>query len=269
MFSRMSKGWNIAMNALRVLNANKQLMIFPILSGITLLAVVGSFFAGVFFTSGFDSIATDNKMYPILFLFYLVAYFIIVFFNMALIHCTTLYFKGEELSVSKGLSFSISRVGLIFMWAVFSATIGTLLKAIQDNLGTIGKIIVGLLGFVWSAATFFVIPVIAYEKLTPIEATKRSIELMKDKWGEAVVANFSFSGLVLLSFMAIGISAIAVSELINEGLGIGIFVCGMGLIAIMTSAIRSIIVSAAYHDVDGDMDIHFNKASLEDLFAQK
>ncbi len=269
MFTRISKGWNIAMNALRVLNANKQLMVFPILSGITLLAVIGSFFASVFYTSGFDAIATDNQMYPILFLFYLVAYFVIVFFNMALIHCTTLYFRGEEASVSTGLSFSLSRIGLILMWAIFSATIGTILKAIQDNLGTIGKIIVGILGFAWSAATFFVIPVIAYEKLTPIDATKKSIELMKEKWGEAVVANFSFSGLVLLSFLIIGIVAIAVSELVNEGLGIGLFVGGMGLVAIMTSAVRSIIVSAAYHVVDGDMDVRFNKQLLEDLFAQK
>jgi len=41
--------------------------------------------------------------YLILFLFYLVNYFIVVFFNMALIHCARLAFKGEEVTLGKGL----------------------------------------------------------------------------------------------------------------------------------------------------------------------
>jgi len=50
---------------------------------------------------------------------------------MALIHCTRMYFKGEEVSVKAGLQFSLSRIGAIFSWAVFAATVGLILKTIR------------------------------------------------------------------------------------------------------------------------------------------
>jgi len=37
-------GWKLSMNSLKILKANQQLIIFPILSGISLLLVIGSFF---------------------------------------------------------------------------------------------------------------------------------------------------------------------------------------------------------------------------------
>lgn len=104
-----------------------------------------------------------------------------MFFNVALMHCTKLYFSGEEVTLQKGLQFSISRLGTILSWALFAATVGTLLKIIQENLGKIGKIVIGLIGIVWNVATFFVVPVIAYENTNATGAFKRSVQLMKEK----------------------------------------------------------------------------------------
>ena len=267
--SRISNGWQLAKNALSVLGVNKQLLIFPVLSGLTILVVIASFFAGINYSVGFGDFTSRTEIYSVVFLFYMVAYFIVVFFNMALIHCATLYFKGEDASVSQGLAFSWSRVGLIVAWAAFAATVGTTLKIIQDNLGTVGKIIAGLLGFVWSAATFFVVPVIAYEKTGPLQSIKRSTLLMKEKWGESVVANFSFGALALFAIILLGIVSIGISELINESLGIAIAVAGFGLIAIVVSAIKSIIIGAAYHNIDSDIDLHFNRQLLDGLFKEK
>src|SRR5258705_9027691 len=107
---------------------------------------------------------------------------------MALVHCTRLYFKGEAFTIRDGLRFSMSRLGAIFSWAFFAATVGLILKMIQDNAGWLGKIIIGLIGWIWSVATFFVVPVIAYENLGPVDAFKRSSSLMKQKWGESLGA---------------------------------------------------------------------------------
>src|SRR5215471_15122659 len=173
-FDRISNGWTIAMNSFKVLKENKQLVIFPILSGISLMLVIGSFVVGILATAGWDVENIEGGRwffnYGIMFLFYLVNYFIVVFFNMALIHCTHLYFKGEKPSVSDGLRFSLSRIGVIFSWAVVAATVGFILRIIQENAGWLGKIITGLIGVVWSIATFFVVPIIAYEKLGPLAA---------------------------------------------------------------------------------------------------
>ncbi|MBS1654274.1 MAG: hypothetical protein JSU05_05460, partial [Bacteroidetes bacterium] len=154
-FDRLSNGWKISMNSFKVLKENKQLIIFPVLSGISLVLVMGSFVVAILAAAGWnvDSIDTENTSqvtyYLYLFGFYLVNYFIVVFFNMALIHCTRMYFHGEEVSVKAGIQFSLSRIGVIFSWAVFAATVGTILKAIQENSGTVGKIITGLIGIVW------------------------------------------------------------------------------------------------------------------------
>lgn len=151
-FDRMANGWEISKLSFRVLRANSSLIIFPILSGISLLLILGSFFVAIFAGFGWDinNFASTNPLvdYGLAFICYLVNYFVVVFFNMALIHCARLYFQGEEVTVAKGIRFSMSRIGVIFSWAVFAATIGLLLKAIQENLGIVGKIITGLIGIV-------------------------------------------------------------------------------------------------------------------------
>jgi hypothetical protein len=183
-------GWQIAKTSLQVLNAHKELIIFPILSALSLLLIVASFVTVLFARVGWNidrfQIGEINPgfQYMFVFLFYIVNYFVVVFFNMALMHCARLYFEGEEVSISKGFQFSMSRIGAIFSWAVFAATVGTVLKIAQDNLGWVGKIISGIAGIVWSVATFFVVPIIAYENLGPIEAVKRSSRMMKEKWGD-------------------------------------------------------------------------------------
>jgi hypothetical protein len=189
-FTRFSNGWNIAMNSFAVLKENRQLILFPILSGISMILVIASFVVVLIAAGRWDldvvSDRSDIINYVFVFLYYLVNYFVIVFFNTALIHCTHLYFNGEEPTIAKGLRFSLSRIGVLLSWAAFAATVGTALRILQDNLGSIGKIVTGLIGIVWSVTTFFVVPVIAYENLGPIAAFKRSASLMKEKWGESL-----------------------------------------------------------------------------------
>src|SRR5882757_544917 len=209
-FTRLSNGWNLAMNSFAVLKENRQLILFPILSGISMILVISSFVVVALASAGWDieGIDTDRGNvlnYVFVFLYYLVNYFIIVFFNTALVHCTHLYFKGEEVTIRKGLQFSMSRIGAIFAWAAFAATVGTILRLLQDNLGKIGKIVIGLIGIVWSVATFFVVPIIAYEKLGPLDAFKRSTALMKQKWGESLSASFSFGLVQFVLIIGVGI----------------------------------------------------------------
>lgn len=264
------------MTSLKVLNANKELIIFPILSGISMILIIGSFAAAFFAHAGWDiesikSIKTENRgmLYLIMFGFYIVNYFIVVFFNMALMHCARLYFDGEEVSVSKGLQFSASRIGAIFSWAVFAATVGMILKMIQDKAGWLGKIITGIIGIVWSIATFFVIPIIAYEKLSPMEAVKRSAQMMKEKWGESIGANFSIGIVSFLGILIVAVVGMAVTAFISAPVGIGIFVVGMLSILAISSALHSIFISAVYNNINGNLNDHFNQQLLDDLFVQK
>ena len=272
-FDRLSNGWKLAMNSFKVLKANQQLIIFPVLSGISLTLVIGSFFMVTLANAGwdFDNIRelSSAGYYSLIFLFYLANYFIVVFFNMALIHCTRLYFKGEEVTVRAGLQFSMSRIGVIFSWAVFAATVGTILKAIQENSGIIGKIITGIIGIVWSIATFFVVPIIAYEKLGPIAAFKRSSQMMKQKWGESLAAGFSFGLIRFLAIIVIGIPMFLLGAFVHPLFGVVLAVLVLFIVMAIMSAAETIFVSAVYHNVNGDPTEHFSQQLLDGLFVKK
>lgn len=272
-FDRLGNGWAIAMSSFKVLKEKKELIIFPILSGLAILLIVGSFFAFLLGSSGWEGVDIETintpGYYLFIFAFYVINYFIVVFFNMALIHCSRLYFRGEEVTVREGLRFSMSRIGVIFSWAFFSATIGLLLKVIQDNVGWLGKIITGIIGVVWSIATFFVVPVIAYEKVGPLEAVKRSTQLMKQKWGESLGATFSFGLIQFVGILVAGLGLYLLGSIFNPVAGIALAVLGVFLVFSIISAAETIFISAVYHNIDGNLDKHFNQQMIDQLFEKK
>ena len=272
-FDRLSNGWRISMNSFKVLKENKQLVVFPILSGISLLLIMGSFVTIALAAAGWDVDAvnepgeTTSVLY--LFLFYLVNYFVVVFFNTALIHCSRLYFHGEEVTLEKGLRFSVSRIGAIFAWSMFAATVGTVLRLIEENAGWIGKLIIGLVGVVWSIATFFVVPVIAYENAGPFEAFKRSSQLMKEKWGESIGAGFSFGLVQIVALIAVGLPLFLIGALVHPVIGVILAALGALLVMAIISAAQTIFISAVYHHVTGDPVKHFNQQMIDNLFEPK
>jgi len=273
-FDRMANGWEISKLSFKVLKANKSLIIFPLLSGASLIVILGMFFVGIASALGWDfdniDIAANNVFYKygLVFICYLLNYSVVVFFNMALMHCAKLYFEGKEVTVSKGLQFSMSRLGTILSWSLFAATVGLVLKIIQDNVGWIGKIVTGLIGVVWSIATFFTVPILAYENVTPWQALKRSSEMMKAKWGESLGATFSFGLLQFVAFLLLVIPAFLIGYF-NVFAGLALGIIGMAAIAATFSALNSIFISAVYNKITNDTDIHLNDGMFETLFEPK
>ena len=272
-FDRLSNGWTLAMNSFKVLKENKQLIIFPMLSGISLVLVMGSFILVFLGVNGWPEEGAEDSSnltyYLYLFLFYLVNYFVVVFFNMALIHCTRLYFRGEEVSINAGLRFSLSRIGTIFSWSVFAAIVGSILRIIQEESGIIGKIITGIIGIVWSVATFFVVPIIAYENLGPIAAFKRSAQMMKQKWGESLGATFSFGLIQFLAMIILAIPCFFIGSMIHPFAGIAIWLMGAFILSAIFSAAQTIFVSAVYHNITDEPVKHFNQQMIDGLFQKK
>lgn len=272
-FTRLSNGWQISMNSFKVLRENKQLILFPLLSGISMILVMGSFLVAMLGISGwdFDRVEEHNDWVyiSITFLYYLINYFVVVFFNVALTHCTRLYFHGEEVTIRKGIDYSISRIGAIFSWAIFAATVGTILKYLEDNAGWVGRIIIGILGIAWSVTTFFVVPVIAYENLGPLGAFKRSAKLMKNKWGESAAATFNFTIIQVLAILLISLPLLIFGMAIHPIVGIALGLLSAFVIMAILSATQTIFISAIYHNINGDPVQHFNDQFVENLFVHK
>jgi len=274
LFSRLSNGWQLANISFATINKNKSLLLFPLFSSLSLVVVLASFFGGTFYFVGDEiSALMDNELYgPVLgygliFLFYLINFFIIVFFNAALIHCAIKVLDGEETSVGEGLSFAFSRIEKIFAWSLLSATVGTLLQLLQ-NMGKIGQFVASLLGIAWSVLTFFVVPILVYQNLGVFESVKLSGRLMKEKWGESIAANVSFGlfhllGLVLAFVVFYLLSSLNILAAIVVGIAVAL------LVSTIVTAARTIFIAAVYNHVTGKPAGNFDGDMLDSVFIQK
>jgi len=186
---KFSHTWSLMGASWEVLKKDKEILIFPLISGICCLLVMASF--------AIPLVASDNwqppgkeaatgelvEYYAILFLFYFCNYFIIVFFNSAIIACAVIRMGGGDPTVADGFRAAFSRIGLIVGWALVSATVGIILRIIEDRSKFVGRIVAGLLGLAWSVVSFLVVPILVVEKKGPMTALKDSTVLLKKTWG--------------------------------------------------------------------------------------
>jgi len=276
-FNRLKKGWDFAKISFQTLNENRELVLFPVFSSISLIFILLTFFGGGFFLfseqieAAFDSDSSGILGYAAIFLYYLVNYFIVVFFNSALVHCSIKIFNNESTSMSDGLQFAVSKIGKIFSWAILSATIGMVLQMIQ-NSGRIGEFISSLLGSAWSILTFFAVPILIYEEKNVFETVKESGRIIKERWGESLAGSFSFGIIQFLGFLvAIGIFFLFSFISPEYGTIVGMVVGGILVLLTftITSAADVVFKSAIYNHVNDRPAGRFDSQSLDSIFTHK
>ena len=85
----------------------------------------------------------------------MLAYFVAIFFNTALVGAAMIRMDGGNPTLRDGLAIARSRVGRIFGYAVIAATVGLLLQALEQRVGWVGRFVIKLIGVTWTLATFF------------------------------------------------------------------------------------------------------------------
>lgn len=210
-------------------------------------------------------------------MFYLAQYTVIIFFNTALAAVATARLRGDEADVSYGLAVARSRFGTILGYAVIAATVGVILRSLQERLGLIGRIVVGLIGMAWTVATFLVVPVLANEEVGPIEAVKRSGAMLRRTWGENLIGNAGIG----LAFGVITTLAIIVSVLLVMGAAmsqslplmvgtVALMVIGLALLFMVQSSLQGVYAVALYRYVDeGEAGAGFDQQMLQQAFRNK
>lgn len=279
MFRRMGQGIELIKQSARVLALDKELLLFPLLSGIACLLVVAVFAAPLWLTGALSGSSEGDGVgvlgYVLGFGYYVMTYFVITFFNAAIVECAIIRFRGGDPTVADGLRGAASRVPQIFSWALVAATVGMILRAIEERAGFVGRIVVGLMGLAWSAATFFIVPVLVMERLGPIDAVKRSTELVRETWAESLTAHTGIgiiAGLsyVLAVFIIIGGGAVTASVSTTLGvtiIGVGVLACI--LIALCASTVQAIVTGALYmYAGQGVVPDQFERDTLERVFTR-
>lgn len=287
MFDRMATGWQLAKQSWRVLMLDKELLVFPLLSGIACLLVMASFAVPMWTTGFIDQVMAERAAEQggqvnqiigvvVLFAYYFVNYFVVVFFNSALIACAIIRFKGGNPNLRDGFSAATSLLPQIAGWALVAATVGVILRVIESRSEKVGQIVAGLLGMGWSLVTFFVVPVIVVERVGPINAAKRSLNILTKTWGESLTANFGISFLVfgatllgiipiILGVVALGMQLMALG-FAAIGIGIGILL----VVSLISSALHTIVLGALYlYAAERKVPEQFDEGTFRLAFAHK
>src|SRR5271157_872637 len=250
MFERIIRSFQLVKASWRILMEDKKLLAFPIISGIVTLLVIATFIPIAFFSNGWFSFSTNTVGGIVsLFIFYLISYFVVIFFNVGLISCVYAKMNGKDMTVKEGLAAATSHLGSIIAWAVIAATVGLILHMIEDRAGFLGQIVASIIGGVWSLVTLFVVPVLAFEDKGVFSAMKESLELFKKTWGESVVGTISIS----LIFAAIGFVGLllVLGTLFIESttlffVALALFIVLIAVLAILASAMQGIFTVALY-----------------------
>jgi len=278
MFGRLANSWELVKSSAKVLAADKELLIFPIIASIGVLIVSAAFIIPSIFANLFDSLFTGDFQvvgFVVLFLFYVVQYTVIFYMNTALVGAALIRLRGGDPTVKDGFRIASKHFGPIVGYALIAATVGVILKSISDRSKGLGRFVVDLIGLAWNLATFLVVPVLAVEDVGPLDAIKRSVELLKRTWGEQIAGNIGLGSIFALLFIGIGLSGtalifFAISVLESTVMAI---VIGAGLVLVflllglVNSTLSGIYTAAVYqYAVSGQSDGFFEPGLVENAF---
>lgn len=271
---RMARTWSLAKASWQVLKADKELIALPIISLVATIAVAAGFLAPILLTSSGTEIQDPGAAgYVLLFVAYVVLAFITIFFNAALVHAANERLSGGDPTLGSALRGALMRVGRILPWALVSATVSIVLRAIEERAGVVGRIVVGIAGVAWSLVTFLVIPVLVIEGVGVGDAVKRSGALFKQTWGENVAAQVGFG---LIGFLAMLPAFLVVAVTVAAGgavvvIGVAVAVLWVLTVAMVLSALSGIFQTALYRyaaGVGSDAGA-FGSTELQAAFAPK
>ncbi len=278
MFRRLSNSWELTKASAQVLSADKELLIFPLISALGLVLVSAGFLAPMVLVADEQG---DRLQGPlgllVTFAFYVVAYFVIFFCNSALVGAALIRLRGGDPTLADGFRIAGGKVGVIFAYAVVAATVGMVLRAIQQRAGLLGRIVSGLFGMAWTLATFLVVPVLVNENLGPLDAVKRSTELLKKTWGEQVVGNFGVSAVITLAVFALTFTFVPLIFLTASSQqpaliagAVGGYVVSLLALALVGSTLSGIYTAALYrYASEGQMGEGFSPEMVKEAFRPK
>lgn len=278
MFDRLKRSADLVKVCATVLRQDTHLLVFPLISGLASLMVVLCFALPIFGLNAFDGLSENHAMaYSTAFLFYVVQYFVIFYFNVALVGATMIRMDGGTPTVKDGLAVANGRLGSILGYAVIAATVGVILRAIQERVGFLGRIIVGMLGVGWTVATFLVVPVLVARNTGPVQSIKDSAALLKQTWGENVIGQAGmglFFGLMSMAIVLGGVGLVAFSLYIGSAaLAVLFVVCAIVLLLVsflIQSALSGIYSAALYRFASGaSAGTGFDNSVLSSAFQPK
>lgn len=287
---RFKKSWLLFKGALHALRMDKQLFAIPLIGGlisVALLVVAAVLFfanpGGTMWQSAPEYLSFNTLPLGVALGVSVLAILTVggVFISGAITYGALERFKGNSPTVGSSLRAARKRLGSLSLFALFSFTIGSILSYIAERIPGIGaQVVVWLAQASWGVASFFAVPFIVTSPtpLGPVRATKQSVGLMKQVWGEsliaggtvtliAVIVSFAYLAIVIAVYAALNlvITSGAVFTLMFVGA-----VGGLLLISALFSVLDAVVTAAIfYYATTGESPVAFDQRLMRQAFTHK
>lgn len=208
---------------------------------------------------------TTERAWLTIFFFYIANYTAITYFNVAFASIVLDHLSGGHASLNDGLQVAWQRKGSILQWAVLAGTVGILLRRISEHRQA-GKWIAAILRYTWRLGSYFAIPLLATESMGAGEALQRSAEVLKRKWGEVVIAQFSFSLLFGLFALAGTFAFFLLAGILGQTVGFAALLSATYwvLLSIVIFCAEHVFAVALYwYATQGEVSKGFSRNDLE------
>jgi Family of unknown function (DUF6159) len=208
---------------------------------------------------------TTEQEWLILFFLYLTNYSVISYFNVAFASIVLNHLSGGRATLNDGLQVAWTRKWSILQWAILASTVGVLLKMISKR-SQFGRWVSSILGFTWRLGSYFAIPLLATQDMGAGEALERSAEVLKRKWGEVVIAQFSFSLLFAVLALPGTVAFFLLAGFLGQNVG---FVVLLSMaywlfLSILIFCAEQVFVSALYrYATQSEVSKGFARSDLE------
>jgi len=269
---RLQNSINLAKSSWNVLRDDKQLTVLPLLSGLSALVVAVVFFGPVALIAHNGAQGSSKPLEWLLGVVgYLAITYVVVFFNAALVYAADKRLRGEPVTIGEAVHAASARAHVLLPWAVLSATVSLVLRAIEERSGIVGRIVGSLIGLAWALVTFLVLPVLVIEQVGPIQAVKRSAELFKRTWGENMIANAGI-GIVGLVATLVGVAPCMLLVAVGgpvAALGIVVGVAWVITVQLICATLTGIFQIALYRFATDGTVAGFDNDQLREAFRPR
>ncbi len=260
MFERIKRGWEITKESFGIIKKDKEILVFPLIEGVFQLILFILFIVILLVGGIWASIVSKNfsdiLIYIIGLIYLFFMYFIGIFFEAAIISSATIRLSGKNPNLGDGFRGPSRKIFKLFFWAIITLVVSIVLNLIS-KLGK-GKgrgaemaanVSAGIFGVTWSLLTFFVIPVLLFEKEGVFSSIGRSGRLFKETWGENLTAQFSVGGIFfllgLIGLVPVVIGAFSGSVVFLVAMVI-LFFLYIGILVVFGTSVKGILVATLY-----------------------